>query len=108
MTDNFRIRRAEGKWVVRAAGAVIGETAAALELTEGDRPPVICFPREDVAMAFLERTEGGGEEPARYAIIAKSGPIADAARSWEKPRPGYERIERRIAFDPRKATVERV
>ena len=44
MNSYITIRKAPGKWTVRAGGAVLGETANALELTEGDYPPVIYFP----------------------------------------------------------------
>ncbi len=54
MTDNIIIRAAEGKWTVRAGGAVIGESQDALEVQEGNLPPVIYFPRGDIAMAFLD------------------------------------------------------
>ena len=57
MTKHIAIRPADGTWVVRAGGAVIGESSDALELTEGDYPFVIYFPRDDVAMAFLDRTD---------------------------------------------------
>ena len=56
MTD-ITIRKAEGTWTVRSGGAVLGESRHALELTEGDYPAVIYFPREDIAMAFLDQTE---------------------------------------------------
>ena len=53
MPDHITIRPATGTWVVRAGGAVLGESIQALEMTEGDYPPVIYFPRTDIAMAFL-------------------------------------------------------
>lgn len=113
MSGHIRIRSAIGKWVVRAGGAVLGETANAIELTEGALPPVIYFPREDVAMAFLERTETTTTCPYRglashYAIIAKSGTIADAAFSYEAPKAGMETIAGHLAFYPEKATVEQL
>ena len=55
--SDIRIRKAEGTWTVRAGGAVLAESRDALELSEGDYPFVIYFPREDVAMAFLDRTD---------------------------------------------------
>ncbi len=41
MSDHIKIRQAPGTWVVRAGGAVLGESTNALELSEGDYPPVI-------------------------------------------------------------------
>ena len=57
MPDHITIRPATGTWVVRAGGAVLGESMQALEMTEGDYPPVIYFPRADIAMAFLEPSD---------------------------------------------------
>ncbi|MBI1219602.1 MAG: DUF427 domain-containing protein [Rhodobacteraceae bacterium] len=113
MPDHIRITKAEGTWVVRAGGAVLAESQNALELTEGHYPPVIYFPRADIAMAFLERSETTSTCPWKgeanyYAIIAKSGRIADAAWSYETPKPGVERIAGHLAFYPSKVALERV
>ena len=113
MAEHIRIRKAEGTWVVRAGGAVLGESTKALELTEGSYPPVIYFPREDIAMAFLEKTARSSTCPYKgeasyYSIIAKSGTIADAAWSYESPKVGVERIAGHLAFYPDKATVEQL
>ncbi len=74
MSDHIKIRQAPGTWVVRAGGAVLGESTNALELSEGDYPPVIYFPRDDLAMAFLEKTEHTSQCPwkgqASYFSIA--------------------------------------
>ena len=42
---------AGGTWVVRAGGAVIGESAQAVELSRNDGAGTIYFPREDLGMA---------------------------------------------------------
>ncbi|PRX38217.1 Uncharacterized conserved protein, DUF427 family [Meinhardsimonia xiamenensis] len=111
MAERIRIRRAPGTWVVRAGGAVIGETREALELSEGELPPVIYFPREDVAMAFLERSATVTNcpwkgEAAHYALHTKSGIIEDAAWSYEAPLEPVAAIAGYLAFYPEKATVE--
>ena len=46
MAPKITITGAPGTWVVRAGGAVLGETKAALELVEGDYPAVMYFPRK--------------------------------------------------------------
>lgn len=112
-TERLRIRAAEGVWVLRAGGAVIGESARALELAEGDYPPVIYFPREDLGMAFLERSETTSVCPWKgtasyFHIVAKSGRIRDAGWSYETPKPGAERIAGHIAFYKDKVTLEQV
>ena len=103
MADHIKIRRAGGTWVVRARGAVIGESREALELSEGDRPFVIYFPRTDIAMAFLDRTESSTTCPWKgtasyYSIVAKSATLKDAAWSYEDPKPGIEAIKDHLAF----------
>ena len=65
MTNTMSIRPASGKYVVRAGGAIVAESAAALELKEGDLPAVIYFPREDIAMALLEKTQSTTKCPKK-------------------------------------------
>lgn len=111
MADHIKIRKSTGKWVVRAGGAVLGETQNALELTEGDYPPVIYFPREDLAMAMLDPTETTSScihkgEASYYAIHTKSTVIEDAAWSYEDPKEAVAEIKGYLAFYPDRATVE--
>jgi uncharacterized protein (DUF427 family) len=113
MADHIRIRRADGTWVIRAGGAVLGESRNALELSEGNREPVIYIPRENVAMAFLEPSATRTTSPhigeaSYFGIVAKSGLIPDAVWCYEVPNPGLERIAGHLAFDPQTVTVERL
>lgn len=108
-----RTYRAQGTWVVRAGGAVIGETRAALELHEGDLAPVIYFPRSDLAMAFIEPSETTGTCPRKgpikfYAIVTKSTRIKDAAFSHPEPGEGLSALADHLAFRADGVTVERV
>jgi uncharacterized protein (DUF427 family) len=113
LTHSLSVHAAEGTWVVRAGGAVIGESSRALELVEPDHPPVIYFPREDLGMAFLEPSQTTSRCPrkgeARYwHIMAKSGPIRDAGWSFDAPLAGAERIAGHIAFYTDRVAVEQV
>ncbi|MAQ86470.1 DUF427 domain-containing protein [Psychromarinibacter halotolerans] len=113
MTSHIKTRRATGTWVVRAGGAVLGESANAVELTEGDYPAVIYFPREDLAMAFLDPSETRSTCPYKgdatyYTIQAKSGPIPDAAWSYETPKEGLEAIAGHLAFYTDRVAVEQL
>ena len=65
MPDHIKTEISARTWVVRAAGATIGESDAAVKLTEGDYPPVIYFPRADIAMAFLDKTEKSTQQPQK-------------------------------------------
>lgn len=111
MADHITIRKATGIWVVRAGGAVLGESKAALEMLEGDYPPVIYFPRADIAMEFLEKTDHSTRCPLKgqasyYAIHTKSRIIQDAGWSYETPIAGMAEIAGHLAFYPDKVTVE--
>jgi len=113
MADHIKIRAASGTWVVRAAGAVIGESKNALELTEGDYPPVIYFPRADIAMAFLDPSNTTSTCPYKgeasyFAIEAKSGTIPDAVWSYENPKEAVAQIKDHLAFYNSKVAVEEV
>lgn len=113
MADHIKIRPAQGIWVVRAAGAVLGESTNALELTEGDYPPVIYFPREDLAMTFFDESELTSSCPHKgvasyFTIVAKSGPLKDAAWSYQDPKPAVAAIKDHIAFYTSKVAVEQV
>lgn len=111
MSDRIKTRKAEGTWVVRAGGAVIGETRNAVEVSQDGKDPAIYFPREDVAMAFLELSDGEGRgagTASHYALHSKSTVIEAAAWSYEDPQPGLEAITGHLSFDPDKVTVERL
>ena len=103
MTKNITIRKANGKWVVRAGGAVLAESENALELTEGDMPAVIYFPREDIAMPFLEPSDQVTECPFKgkasyFSIETKSETIQNAAWSYEAPTDEAAEIKNYVAF----------
>ena len=113
MADHIKIRPAAGTWVVRAGGAVLGESTNALELNEGDYPPVIYIPRDDIAMAFLDASDTTSHCPYKgdasyFSIIAKSGEIKDAAWSYENPKAGLEEIKGHLAFYTDRVAVEEV
>lgn len=113
MNTQMMIRKAQGGWVVRAGGAVLAESDDAIELTEGDYPPVIFFPRDHIAMAFLEPSDMKSEDPfkgaaSHFSIVTKSTVLDNAAYSFDTPKEGLEQIAGMIAFYPQKATVERL
>lgn len=112
LMDELRIRAAEGTWTVLAGDAVIGESARALELSEPNLPPVLYFPREDLAMALLDPSETESACPIKgrarhFHVTAVHGAILDAGWSFEAPGPEAERIAGHIAFAPEKVTVAR-
>ena len=103
MAQHITITKAQGTWSVRAGGAVLGESSAALELVEGDYPPVIYFPREDIAMAFLDPSAKTTHCPHKgdatyYSVVTKSTTLKDVAWSYEAPNQDVDRIKGYLAF----------
>ena len=103
MADHIKIREADGTWVVRAGGAVLGESDSALELAEGDYTPVIYFPRGDIAMAFLEATDHKTTCPYKgeanyFSIVTKSTVLRNAVWSYESPLDSVGAIKGHLAF----------
>ena len=114
MGQHIRIRKAEGTWSVRAGGAVLGESDNALELTEGERAPVIYFPRDDIAMAFLDPSEKTSEcshkgQASYFSVVTKSTTLRDVVWSYESPKEAVDRIRGHLAFDTEgNVTVEQL
>lgn len=103
MADHIEIRPAEGTWVVRAGGAVLGESDNALKLTEGDHPFVIYFPRDDIAMDFLDPSDKKTTCPHKgeatyYSIVTKSTTLTDSVWSYENPKEAVAPIAGHLAF----------
>lgn len=112
MAAHIKITPATGKYVIRAGGAVIGETTNALELREGGSPPVIYVPRSDVAMAFLDRTDRATTCPHKgvasyYSIALPSGRLDNVVWTYETPKPDVAAIAGHLAFYTDRVTVER-
>jgi len=112
MTD-IRIHKADGTWVVRAAGAVIAESKNALELVENGHDGVIYFPRAAVAMAFLDESDHSSVCPHKgeasyFDIAAKSSTIKNAAWSYESPIDAVAEIKDHIAFYADNVAVEQL
>ena len=111
MADHIKITAATGTWIVRADGAILGETKNALELSEGTYPGVIYFPRADIATAFLDPSQTTSHCPWKgdasyYSIQTNSALIEDAAWSYESPTEEMKTISGHLAFYPDKVKVE--
>ncbi|SFD54280.1 DUF427 domain-containing protein [Roseivivax sediminis] len=114
MSDDIKIRPADGTWVVRAGGAVLGESANALELSETGYPDVIYFPRDDIAMALLDRTDHVSTCPKKgeavyFSIMSKSRTYLNAVWSYESPHEAVSAIKGYLAFQEQDGvTVEQL
>lgn len=111
MAEHIKLHASNGTWAVRVKGAVLAESSNALEMIEGDYPSVIYFPREDVGMAFLEKTASSTVCPHKgtasyYAFHGKSGTVPDVAWSYETPLVAMQAITGYLAFYSDKVTIE--
>jgi uncharacterized protein (DUF427 family) len=103
MTSKIRIRKAPGVWTVRSGGAVLGESSNALELSEDGHEPVIYFPRGDIAMALLDRTDKTTHCPHKgdatfFSIVNMSTVTENAVWSYESPNEDVAEIKDHLAF----------
>ena len=94
-----------GRVVVTLAGKVIADTRAALSLREASYPPVLYFPREDVDMAALSRSETRTYcpykgEAAYYSISGGGERSVDAIWTYEAPYNAVAAIKDHLAFYP--------
>lgn len=111
MSDHITLRKAPGSFSIRAMGAVLGESSNVIELVEGSYVPVLYVPRADLAMALFDKTDHSTHCPHKgdasyFTLQAKSGPVTNAAWSYETPNDGLEQIAGHLAFYPDKVTVE--
>lgn len=98
--------------VVRAGGAVIAESRGTLELREEGYAPVYYLPRED-ALTFCDPSDKMTKCPHKgtasyFHVNTKSGPLENAAWSYQTPIDAVGDIAGRVAFAHPKVTVELV
>ena len=103
LTPSITIAPATGTWVVRARGMILAESRAALELREGTLPSVYYFPRTDVAMVCMERTDKSSHCPHKgdasyYSIETPDGAVENAAWSYEAPHAAVAALKDHLAF----------
>lgn len=107
------IELARNRWRARFAGHVIADSGDALILREKDYPPVVYFPRADVAMEYMSRTDRSTYCPykgdAAYYTVLMDGRFAqNAIWTYEIPYPAMEAIAERLAFYTDKIAVYEV
>ena len=92
-------------------GHEIADSGDVLVLSEAGYPPVRYFPRDDVRMMFLRRTEKITHCPykgdAAYFTIYRDGKVIDnAVWSYEDPYAAVGGIGGRVAFYPQHVEFE--
>jgi uncharacterized protein (DUF427 family) len=99
----IRLEPAQQRWRALFNGHVIADTADALVLSEATLPPVVYFPRDDVAMEYMAGTDRHTHCPykgdASYFTLTMDGQVAEnVAWSYEQPFDAMGPIGERIAF----------
>jgi len=107
------IEPAARRWRARFAGHVIADSAEALILREANYPPRVYFPRADVSMDYMSRTDRGSHCPykgdAAYYTVLMDGQFAEnAVWTYETPFPAMEAIAERLSFYTDKIEVYEV
>ena len=101
------------RWRAMYSGHVIADSNEAIILQEANYPPVVYFPRGDVTMDYMSRTERSTHCPykgdAAYYTVLVNGHIAEnAVWTYEHPYPAMALIEDRLAFYPDKVEIREV
>ena len=94
-----------GRVQVLFEGHSIATSDDVIVLREAGHEPVRYFPREHVAMAFLQKTDKVTHCPYKgeasyYTIMRDRQIIENAIWSYENPLPGVSQIAGRLAFYP--------
>lgn len=102
-TADITLSHPNGTWVVRTSDAVIAESTKVVALSDGTSQPVIFFPQEDVAMAFLDKTDTTVEPDALgtasyFSIVLPAGPLANAAWTYDDTTKVGAQLKGCIAF----------
>ena len=90
-------------------GKRIVETDKALRIRETAHDPVLYFPRDDVAMEFLERTEHSTFCPFKgdasyWSLRVGAATSVNAVWSYEDPFPEVDRLRDYVSFYPNRVT----
>ncbi len=98
---------ADKKLRVIFRGQTIAESAAALVMQEASYSPVFYFPRNDVKMAMLARTQHNSwcpykGEASYFTMLAEDGREENSVWSYETPFEPVGGIRELLAFYPNK------
>jgi uncharacterized protein (DUF427 family) len=99
------VERERARVRVLFEGHEIADSGDVVVLREAGYPPVRYFPRDDVRMMFLRRTEKVSHCPYKgdavyYTIYRDAQVIENAVWSYEDPYPAVGEIGNRVAFYP--------
>lgn len=101
------------RWRALFHNHLIADSGDAVVLREANYPPVVYFPREDLRMEYLHRTDHATYCPykgdAAYYTLARDGEVIDnAVWTYETPYPAMAQIAGRLAFYPQNVELYEV
>lgn len=104
------ITPATTRWRAMFQNHVIADSDEALVLKEADYPPVVYFPRDDVSMEYMARTDRATHCPykgdaAYYTLRMDSELAENAVWTYEAPFPAMAAIAGHLAFYPDRVEV---
>lgn len=104
------VERATARVTAVVGDVVVADSTATLTLREAAYPPVTYFPRADVDMALLERTDHATYCPykgdcAYFDIRTADGVLENAVWTYEQPYDAVAEIEGYVAFYPDRVQV---
>ncbi|HQT64601.1 MAG: hypothetical protein B7Z75_05495 [Acidocella sp. 20-57-95] len=105
MSGHIKIVPNAKRVVVKAGGAVIADTRAAVTLLEGTSAGVLYIPRADANMSLLHKTSHTTTCPYKglasyYSIPAAGAKAVNAVWSYENPIADVAGIKEYLAFYP--------
>jgi uncharacterized protein (DUF427 family) len=101
---------AAGRMRVKAGGHMIADSCDVVLLKEASYPEVAYFPRADVEMGFLSKTDRSTHCPykgdASYFTLHIGGAVKEnAVWSYEDPYPAMQQIKDFLAFYPNQVEI---
>lgn len=107
------IEPAKKRWRAFFAGHVIADTDDALILNESNLGPVVYFPRHDVAMEYMGKSDHHTHCPYKgeasyYTLRMESHIEENVAWSYEAPFDAVGQINGRVAFYPDRVRIYEV
>ncbi len=98
------------RYKISAGSTPLGETTHAMTLQEGGAAPVLYFPRADIDMKKLSKTDRQTTCPHKglcsyYSVQTENGVLENAVCSYETPKQDVDAIAGHLAVYPNKITV---